>query len=150
MEELHLYDWFFFTICSDQWLISFLTVSLSFQLVYYYHGLTPCGVYREFWWGCRERLEEWQVVLMISIHPPPSISPRCKPQPLISSLMSNRCNRTQQKGRSIGVIIDRSEWRITERSAPIDSHIIALRPLCCCVLVINYKSLQDASTPASF
>lgn len=60
------------------------------------------------------------------------------------------CNRTQQKGRSIGVIIDRSEWEIAERSAQIDSHIIAPQPLCCCVLVINYKTLQDAGTPAYF
>lgn len=60
------------------------------------------------------------------------------------------CNRTQQKGRSIGVTIDRSEWGITERSAPIDSHIIALQPLCCYVLVINYDTPQDASTPACF
>lgn len=66
----------------------FLSVSLSCHLVCYYHGLTSCGVYQEFWWGCRERHEEWQVVLMITIHPPPSISPRCKPQLLISSLMS--------------------------------------------------------------
>lgn len=67
---------------------------------------------------------------------------------LISDVWS--CNRTQQKGRSIGVVIDRSEWGITERSAPIDSHIIALQPLCCCVLIINYETLQDASTPACF
>ena len=43
-------------------------------------------------------------------------------------------------------MIDRSEWGITERSAPIDSHIIALQPLCCGVLVINFEALQDAST----
>lgn len=61
-----------------------------------------------------------------------------------------RCNRTQQKGRSIGVIIDRLEWGFAERSAPIDSHIIALQPLCCCVLVINYEAPQDARTPARF
>lgn len=59
---------------------------------------------------------------------------------LTTDLLSNvhSCNRTQQKGRSIGVIIDRSERGITERSVPIDSHIIALQPLSCCMLVINY------------
>ncbi len=64
---------------------------------------------------------------------------------LISDVPS--CNRTQQKGRSIGAIIDRSGWGITERSAQIDSHIIGLQPLCCCMSVINYETLQDAGTP---
>lgn len=84
MEELHSRD----TVTGLKPVISFLTVSVSFQLVYYYHGLTSCGVYRGFWWGCRGRLEEWQVVLVITIHPLPSISPRRKPRPLIPSLMS--------------------------------------------------------------
>lgn len=48
------------------------------------------------------------------------------------------CNRTQQKGRSIGFTINRSEWGFTERSAQIDSHIITLQPLSCCMLVIKY------------
>lgn len=86
------------------------------------------------------------MVLMITVHPPPPISPRCTD--LTSDVHS--CIRTQQKGRSIGVIIDRSERGIRERSAPIDSLVIALQPLCCCVLIINYETLQGAAPLTAF
>ena len=123
------------------------TLFLAYRLAYYYPGLTSCGVYQKVWWVCRGRPEEWKVVLMITIHPPPSISSATSldhwshlwcPQP--------QQQKAQQKGGSIGAIINRSEWGITE--VPIDSHTISLQPMCHCILVINCWTLQDARTPA--